>query len=83
MLVSKGFLRLQGVGRNPEYRGLRVSKRVCQTREVDGLLGAAWGVRARIEKQHQFPADVVVNGDGAAAVAWQTKRWRVCALGQG
>ena len=52
MLVSEGFLRFQRVGRNPEYRGLHVRKRARQTREIDGLLGAARGVRARIEKQH-------------------------------
>ena len=83
MLGSKGFLRLWRVGRNPEHSGLRVRKRARQPREVDGLLGAARRVRARIEKQHQFLAGVVIKGDGAATVARQAERRRLCTLGQG
>ena len=83
MLVPKGFLRLQGIGRDTEDRGLILRERARQSREVDGLLGAARRVRARIEKQHQFLAGVVLKGDGAATVTRQAERRRLCTLGQG
>ncbi len=46
---------------------------LVQPREVDGLLGAARGVRARIEEQHEFLAGEVGQRDRAAAVARQVE----------
>ena len=69
MLVSKGFLGLDGVRRNTEDDRLRVGEGAGQSREVDSLLGAARRVGARIEKQHQFLAGIVAKRDRAAAIA--------------
>ena len=69
----------------PKRRGRRfrsAAKRARQPREVDGLPGAARGVRARIEKQHEFLAGIVGQRDGAAAIAWQVEGGRLGALGQ-
>src|ERR1700738_1656121 len=82
MLVPKGFLRLWRVGGNTEDSGLAFRKRARQPREVDGLPGAAWRVRARIEKKHEFSAREVGQRNGAAAVARQAEGRRFCALGQ-
>src|SRR3979490_139770 len=51
VLVSKGLLDLWRAGGNAQYRGPTVGKRAGQPREVDGLLGTARRVGARIEKQ--------------------------------
>ena len=56
VLVPKGLLGLWRVGRDAEHRGPAFGEGVRQPGEVDGLPGAARRVRARIEKQHQFPA---------------------------
>jgi len=82
MLVPKAFLRLGRVGRYAEDRGLIFSEGLRQAREVDGLLGAAGGVRARIEKQHQLFPGEVGERDGAAAIARQAEGGRFRALGQ-
>src|ERR1700730_1117399 len=82
MLVSKGFLRLERVGRNTDYRGLTFRKRVSQSCEVDGLLGAARGVRAWVEKQHEFSSRIVGERDGFAAIARKAEGGRFGALGQ-
>src|SRR5882757_4650588 len=82
MLVPKGFLRLQGVGRNTEYGGLACRKCVSQSREVDGLLGAARGVGAGIEEKYQFSSRIVGERDGFAAIAGKTEGGSHCTLGQ-
>src|SRR6267142_5452689 len=82
MLVSTGFLRLERVGRNAQYRGLTFRKRVSQSCEVDGLLGAARGVRAWVEKQHEFASRIVGERDGFAAIARKAEGGRLGALGQ-
>src|SRR5882672_180887 len=82
MLVSKGFLRLQRVGRNTQYRGLTFRKRVSQSCEVDGLLRAARGVRAWVEKQHEFSSRIVGERDGFAAIARKAEGGRFGALDQ-
>src|ERR1700694_6145837 len=82
MLVSKGFLRLERVGRNTDYRGLTFRKRVNQSCEVDGLLGAARGVRAWVEKQHEFSSGIVGERDGFAAIARKAEGGRFGAFGQ-
>ena len=48
-----------------------VGERVLQPGEIDRLPGAAGGVGARIEKQHQLLAGVIGERDAAAAVARQ------------
>src|SRR6266852_5785264 len=82
MLVSKGFLRLEGVCGNTQDGGLACGKCVSQSREVDGLLGAARGVGARIEKQHEFSSRKVGWRDGLAAIAGQPEGGSAVALGQ-
>src|SRR6266478_4390793 len=82
MLVPKGFLRLERVGRNTQDRGLTLRKRASQSCEVDGLLGAARGVRARVEKQHEFSSRIVGERDGFAAIARKAEGGRLGALGQ-
>src|ERR1019366_9010290 len=82
MLVSKGFLRLWGIGRNAEYGGLTFRKCARQSGEIDGLLCAARRVRARIEKQHELAPRIVRQRDGVAAVAWQSEGRRLCTLRQ-
>src|SRR3981189_1347153 len=82
MLVPKGFLRLERVGRNTQDRGLTLSKRSRQSCEVDGLLGAARGVRARVEKQHEFSSRIVGERDGFAPIARKAEGGRFGALGQ-
>src|SRR6267142_7136403 len=82
MLVSKGFLCIRRVGRNTQYRGLTFRKRVSQSCEVDGLLRAAWGVRAWVEKQHEFSSRIVGERDGFAAIARKAEGGCFCALGQ-
>ncbi len=73
MLVSKGLLGLQGVGRDAEDHGLALGKRAGQPCEIDGFLSAAGGGCARIEKQEEPSARVIVQRDCFAAVAGQTE----------
>src|SRR5258708_25884240 len=68
MLVSKGFLCLWRVGRNTQYRSLVFSKRTRQSREVDGLLGAARRVPARIEKQHELFSRIFGHRNAVATI---------------
>src|SRR5712691_9920900 len=82
MLVPKGLLRLERVGRYPQYRGLALRKRSRQPCEVDGLPGAARGVRARVEKQHEFSSRIVGERDGFAAIARKAEGGRFGGLGQ-
>ncbi len=82
MLVPEGFLRPQGIGRNTHYCGLTFRKGVGKPCEVDGLPGAARGVRAWIEKQHEFFTRIVRQRNGFAAIARQAEGGRLCALGQ-
>src|SRR5882724_116777 len=82
MLVSKGFLRLERVGRNTQDGGLTLRKRVSQSCEVDGLFRAARGVRAWVEKQHELSSRIVGERDGFAAIARKAEGGRFCALGQ-
>src|SRR6266568_3219437 len=82
MLVPKGLLRLERVGRNTQNRGLALRKRGRQSCEVDGLLRAARGVRAWVEKQHEFSSRIVGERDGFAAIARKAKGGRFGALGQ-
>src|SRR6266403_5449152 len=82
MLVPKSLLRLERVGRNTQNRGLALRKRGRRPREVDGLLGAARGVRARVEKQHEFSSRIVGERDGFAAIARKAEAGRFGALGQ-
>ena len=53
-LSRKASCAFSGSAETPSYRGLTFRKGVGQPCEVDGLLGAARGVRARIEKQHEL-----------------------------
>ncbi len=69
------------VGRNPQHGGPAFSKCARQPGEVDGLLGAARGVRAGIEKQHQFLAREVAQRNGLAAVTRQPEGGCLCTLG--
>ena len=86
MLVPKGFLRLWRVGRNAEDGGPAFGKGARQPGEVDGLLGAARGVRAWIEKQHEFLAGIVGQRDGARRhraadgkrAPWRPRSRRIC-----
>src|SRR6266581_1229271 len=82
MLVPKSLLRLERVGRNTQYRGLALRKRSRQPSEVDGLLGAARGVRAWVEKQHELSSRIVGERDGFAAIARKAEGGRFGALGQ-
>src|SRR5882724_3283745 len=82
MPVSKGFLRLERVGRNTQDGGLTLRKRVSQSCEVDGLLRAARGVRAWVEKQHELSSRIVGERDDFAAIARKAEGGRSCALGQ-
>ena len=81
MLVPKGFLGLLGVRRNPQHGGPAFSKCARQPGEVDGLLGAARGVRAGIKKQHQFLAREVAQRNGLAAVTRQPEGGCLYTLG--
>src|SRR3984885_1760834 len=82
LLVAKGFLDFWGVGRNSQYGGLAFRKFALQAREVDGLLGAARGVRTWIKKQHQFSPAEVGQRNRLAPVARQAEGGRPGALGQ-
>src|SRR5258708_15474227 len=82
MLVAKGLLGLWWIGRDAQHRGPAFSEGARQPGEVDGFPGAAWRVRARIEKHHQLFSKIVGQGDGVAAVTRQTEGRRLRPLDQ-
>src|ERR1700753_4074288 len=58
MLVPKGFLRLQWIGRYTQHGGLAGGEGAGQAREVDGFLGAARRVGARVEKEYEVFSEI-------------------------
>src|ERR1700722_2199444 len=83
MLVAKRFLRLRWVGRNAEDGGSAFGERTRKSCEVDRLFGAARSVGAWVKKQHELFARIISKRNGAAAIAGQAERGRLCSLGQG
>src|SRR6202023_4031422 len=67
---------------NAQNRGLAFGEGARQPREVDGLLGAARRVGARIEKQHELFPRVIGQRNSVAAVAGEAEGGRPCTFDQ-
>ena len=80
VLVPEGFLRLDGIGRNADHVGPGLRELALQPGEVLGLSGAAGGIGARVEKQHQLAAGIIGERNRVAAIAGQAEARGLAAL---
>jgi hypothetical protein len=76
VLGGKRLLCLYGVRGDAEHLGSCVGKVALEAGEIDGFPGAAGGIGAGIEEQHQLFTRMIGQRDIAAAIAGQAEGGR-------